>query len=1200
MKSKKFVTLDGNEACSYVAYRVNEICAIYPITPSSSMAELADEWSSLKIKNIWGNIPTVVEMQSEGGAAGAVHGALQSGALTTTFTASQGLLLMIPNMFKIAGELTSTVFHVTARSVATHALSIFGDHSDVMSTRSTGFALLASASVQEAMDMALIAQASTLEARIPFLHFFDGFRTSHEVAKVELIDDRVLRAMVNEQLVHQHRKRALTPDNPVLRGTAQNPDVFFQNREACNPYFLACPEIVQQQMDKFAELTGRAYKLFDYYGAPDAERIVVAMASGTETLQEAVDYLNSKGEKVGLIKVRLFRPFDVRRLVEAIPSTVKAISILDRTKEPGAPGEPLYLDVSHAIMESYAEGTTPFANIPKVIGGRYGLSSKEFTPAMAIAVFENLKEGRGKNHFTIGILDDVTHKSLEFDADFNLESDRVVRAVFYGLGADGTVGANKNSIKIIGENTDNHAQGYFVYDSKKSGSMTVSHLRFGPEPIHSPYLIKKANFVACHQPIFLKKINMVDLLVEGGCFLLNTDQSVETVWDSLPKQIQQSLIKKKAKFYIIDAQKVAEQNGMGRRINTIMQACFFGISGVLPKEEAIKAIKDSIKKAYEKKGTRVVEMNVKAVDSSLEQLFEVPVPSAINSAVNLLPPVQESAPDFVKRVLGQIIAGQGDELPVSAFPPDGTFPTDTAQYEKRNIALQIPVWDESICIQCGKCIMVCPHAVIRANVFDGKALDGAPATFKYTDSREKEWKEQGLKYSIQVSPEDCTGCSVCVEACPVKNKSNVSLKALNMEPIHPLLEQESKNWEFFNAIPDMDRSKININSIGQQQLQRPLFEFSGACSGCGETPYVKLLSQLYGDRTVIANATGCSSIYGGNLPTTPYARNAQGRGPAWSNSLFEDNAEFGLGMRLAIDQHESNARILVDELRSEIGEELANAILHADQKEEAGVNAQRNRVEQLKSILKGKTSEHTERLYNLADYLVRKSVWIVGGDGWAYDIGYGGLDHVLASGKNVKILVLDTEVYSNTGGQMSKATPTGAIAKFAAGGKPGKKKDLGMMALAYGNVYVAKIAFGAKDLQTLKAFIEAENYDGPSVIIAYSHCIAHGINMEAPLQHQKALIDSGQWVLYRYNPDLEKEGKNPLIIDSQPKKLSVEEYMNLENRFKMLWKSHPEEAKKYYEMAKHQAEEHYQELVHLASRSFNGKKAEEKTAEVLK
>jgi pyruvate-ferredoxin/flavodoxin oxidoreductase len=1047
--------------------------------------------------------------------------------------------------------------------------------------------------------MALIAQAATLESRIPFLHFFDGFRTSHEVAKVELIEDEVMQKMINEKLVHQHRLRALTPDRPVIRGTAQNPDVFFQNREACNPFFNACPEIVQQQMDAFAALTGRAYKLFDYYGHPEAERIVIAMASGTETLQETVDYLNGKGEKVGLIKVRLFRPFDMRRLASAIPATVKSIAVLDRTKEPGAPGEPLYLDVAAAMMEAYAEGYAPFSVMPKIIGGRYGLSSKEFTPAMCVAVFDNLKEGSGKNHFTIGIKDDVTHKSLVFDPSINIESEKVVRAIFYGLGADGTVGANKNSIKIIGENTDFHAQGYFVYDSKKSGSMTISHLRFGPEPIHAPYLIKQANFVACHQPIFLKKINMVDQLMPGGSFLLNTDKPVDKVWDSLPREIQESLVSKNAKLYIIDAQKVAQENGMGRRINTIMQACFFGISGVLPREEAIAAIKDSIKKAYEKKGTRVVEMNLKAVDSTLEQLFEVALPESITADTMLAPPVQESSPDFVKRVLGQIIGGYGDDIPVSAFPPDGTYPSDTAQYEKRNIALQIPVWDEDICIQCGKCMLVCPHAVIRANVFDAKHLTGAPASFKFTDSREKEWKEQGLKYSIQVSPEDCTGCSVCVEACPVKNKTNVSLKALNMVPVQPLLEQESENWKFFNALPDMDRKQIKITSIGQQQIQRPLFEFSGACSGCGETPYIKLLTQLYGDRTVIANATGCSSIYGGNLPTTPYAKNAQGRGPAWANSLFEDNAEFGLGMRLAIDKHEENAKNLVRELTSEIGKELANTILSADQQEEEGVNAQRERVEQLKTVLSHKQGEKYERLLNLADYLVRKSVWIVGGDGWAYDIGYGGLDHVLATGKNVKILVLDTEVYSNTGGQMSKSTPTGAVAKFAAGGKPGRKKDLGRMAMAYGNVYVATIAFGAKDLQTLKAFIEAENFDGPSIIIAYSHCIAHGINMEAPLQHQKALIDSGQWVLYRYNPDLEKEGKNPLTIDSQPKKVSVEEYMNMENRFKMLSKSHPEEAKKYFEQATRQAKERYDELVHLAAMPVNGKKEAAKSAETV-
>jgi pyruvate-ferredoxin/flavodoxin oxidoreductase len=1199
MEKKRYVTLDGNEACSYVAYRVNEVCAIYPITPSSGMAELADEWSSKKMKNIWGAVPVVYEMQSEGGAAGAVHGALQSGALTTTFTASQGLLLMIPNMYKIAGELTSTVFHVSARSLATHALSIFGDHSDVMSIRGTGFSMLASASVQEAMDMALIAHAATLEARIPFIHFFDGFRTSHEVAKVEVIEEDIMRKMISEDLIHQHRKRALSPDRPVIRGTAQNPDVFFQNREACNPYFNACPEIVQQQMDHFAKLTGRQYHLFDYYGDPNAERVVVAIGSGTETLRETVDYLNKKGEKVGLIIVRLYRPFDVRKMVEAIPASVKSIAILDRTKEPGSPGEPLYLDVSHAMMEAFAEGYAPFQKMPKILGGRFGLSSKEFTPSMAIAVYDNLKEGKGKNHFTIGIRDDVTHKSLDYDASVTIEPESVIRALFYGLGADGTVGANKNSIKIIGENTQNYAQGYFVYDSKKSGSMTTSHLRFGPDPIHSPYLIREANFVACHQPVFLEKINMLEFVVPGGNFLLNSQWKPDEVWNYLPRETQQAIIDKKVKFYTIDAQTVAKENGMGRMINTIMQTCFFAISGVLPRAQAIEAIKESIKKTYGKKGTRIVEMNLQAVDSTLANLHEVKIPATALSTSKLVPPVPESSPDFVKRVLGQVIAGLGDDLPVSAFPPDGTFPTDTARYEKRNIALQIPVWDEEICIQCGKCMMVCPHAVIRSNVFDAKYLKDAPTTFKAVDSREKEWKEVGLKYSIQVSPEDCTGCSVCVEVCPVKNKSNVSLKALNMAPQPALREQESKNWEFFNNLPDMDRSKLNINSISQQQNQRPLFEFSGACSGCGETPYLKLLSQLYGDRAVIANATGCSSIYGGNLPTTPWAKNAQGRGPAWANSLFEDNAEFGLGFRLAIDQHHENARNILKEVSAEVGEELANAILQADQTEETGINAQRERVEKLKKILEGKKEERFVRLLNLADYLVKKSVWIVGGDGWAYDIGYGGLDHVLASGKNVNILVLDTEVYSNTGGQMSKSTPMGAVAKFAAGGKPGNKKDLGLMAMSYGNVYVATIAFGAKDLQTLKAFNEAEAFDGPSIIIAYSHCIAHGINMEAPLQHQKALIDSGQWILYRYNPDLVKEGKSPMSIDSQPKKTTVEEYMNLENRFKMLSKTHPEAAKQYYAQATLRAKERYAELQYIAAKAPTPKAAPEPVKEEL-
>ena len=1194
MKNKKYVTLDGNEACAYVAYRVNEVCAIYPITPSSSMAELADEWSSRKVKNIWGAIPTVYEMQSEGGAAGAIHGALQLGALTTTFTASQGLLLMLPNMFKIAGELTPTVFHVSARSIATHALSIFGDHSDVMIARGTGFALLASASVQEAMDMALIAQAATLESRIPFLHFFDGFRTSHEMSKVELIDDEVMRKMIDHKLVDAHRQRALSPDHPFIRGTAQNPDVFFQNREACNPYFNACPEIVQNCMDRFAKLTGRAYKLFDYYGDPDAESVIVSMASSTETIRETVDYLNGKGEKVGIVLVRLYRPFDINKFMEALPASTKSIAVLDRTKEPCSPAEPLYLDVSQALMESMWDNSK-FKRVPKVVGGRYGLSSKEFTPAMVVGIFENLKNGKWKNHFTVGIKDDVTHTSLDYDPTISIESDKVVRAIFYGLGADGTVGANKNSIKIIGENTSNHAQGYFVYDSKKSGSMTISHLRFGPEPIHAPYLITKANFVACHQPFFMEKINVVQYLDQHGTFLLNSPWAADEVWSHLPEEIQQTLIDKEAKIFTIDGQKVAKECGMGRRINTIMQVCFFAISNVLPREEAIEQIKESIRKTYGKKGAVIVDTNLKAVDNTLEHLYEVPMPSSVESKSKLMASVPDTSPDFVKDVLGHIIAGRGDDLPVSAFPIDGTYPSDTAQYEKRNISLQIPVWEEDLCIQCGKCVLQCPHAVIRSNVFDASLAKDAPSNFKHVISRDTQWKEKGMQYALQVSPEDCTGCSVCVEACPVKDKSNISRKALNMSPINPLREQERKNWEFFNHLPDLNRDEISVTSIGQQQNMRPLFEFSGACSGCGETPYLKLLSQLYGDRTVIANATGCSSIYGGNLPTTPWAKNSEGRGPAWSNSLFEDNAEFGLGFRLAIDQLNQQAIEALKSSEEVVGKQLAQELLEAKQDDEPGIKSQRDRVEKLKAKLKGKKDDLSVQLLSLADNLVKKSVWIVGGDGWAYDIGYGGLDHVLASGKNVNILVLDTEVYSNTGGQMSKSTPIGAVAKFAAGGKPGKKKDLGLMAMSYGNVYVAKVAMGAKDLQTVKAFLEAEQHEGPSLIIAYSHCIAHGINMEAPLQHQKALIDSGQWVLYRNNPKNIDDGKNPLTLDSAPKKVSVEQYMNLENRFKMLWKTHPEDAKKYYAYAKKAAKEHYEELQYLAGRKMNGEKVSDTT-----
>ncbi len=1185
---KVYVTIDGNEAAAYVAYRVNEVCAIYPITPSSNMGEFADEWASKGIKNIWGTVPTVAEMQSEGGAAGAVHGSLQAGALTTTFTASQGLLLKIPNMFKIAGEQTSTVFNISARAVATHALSIFGDHSDVMAARTTGFAQLAAASVQETLDFELIAQASTLESRVPFLMFFDGFRTSHEVSKIEIIPDDIMRQMVTDEMVKAHRHRALTPDKPVIRGTAQNPDVFFQNREAGNKFYTACPDIVQKQMDKFASLTGRQYKLYEYIGAPDAERVLVIMASGCETSHETVEYLVSKGEKVGLVKVRLYRPFDVKRFLETFPATTKSIAVLDRTKEPGAPGEPMYLDTINAFYEGLSNGWGSVKAMPKIIGGRYGLSSKEFTPAMVKAVFDNLNRETPKKYFTVGINDDVTNLSLDFDPDFSVESDEIFRGLFYGLGSDGTVGANKNSIKIIGENTDYYAQGYFVYDSKKAGTLTVSHLRFGPKPIRSPYLVNKANFVACHQTVFLEKYDMLKNLLKGGTFLLNAPWTKEEAWNNLPKTVQKQIIEKEAKFYLIDAQKVAENSGMGRRINTVMQVCFFAISNVLPREDSIKEIKDSIKKTYGKKGDAIVNMNLQAVDNTLDNLFEISYPKEINAKYDISLPVPANSPDFVKNVLGEIIAYRGDDLPVSAFPNDGTFPTGTTKFEKRNIALEIPVWDEELCIQCGKCAFVCPHATIRLKVVEPKLLDNAPATFKSADARDKEWKELGLKYLLQVAPEDCTGCGVCVESCPVKNKENVSLRAINMAPQVPLREQEAKNWDFFLSLPEVDRSKINTGVIRQQQLQLPLFEFSGSCAGCGETPYVKLLSQLFGDRAIIANATGCSSIYGGNLPTTPWAKDEFGRGPAWSNSLFEDNAEFGFGYRLAIDKNKESAEFLLKKLSPQLGDNLVSSLLNASQDNESDISAQRERVAELKKILGGLNGEDANRLNVVADYLVKKSVWILGGDGWAYEIGYGGLDHVLASGKNVNVLVLDTEVYSNTGGQTSKATPIGAIAKFSAGGKPVKKKDLGMMAMAYGNVYVASVAFGAKDDHTLKAFLEAEAYDGPSIILAYSHCIAHGIDMSKPLEQQKLAVDSGQWLLYRYNPDNLKEGKNPLTLDSKAPKVPVAQYMNSETRFKMLTKIKPEIAEVLYKQAQEDVNRRYEDYKFRAERKFEG------------
>jgi pyruvate-ferredoxin/flavodoxin oxidoreductase len=1179
---RKFKTMDGNEAVAYVAYRLNEVIAIYPITPSSNMGEWADQWSSENIPNIWGSVPHVIEMQSEGGAAGAVHGALQTGALSTTFTASQGLLLMIPNMNKIAGELTPTAFHVSARTVATHALSIFGDHSDVMFCRTTGFAMLSSNSVQEAMDLALIAHAATLETRIPFLHFFDGFRTSHEVNKIEMLTEDDMRALINMDRVIEHRQRALSPDHPVLRGTAQNPDVFFQAREAGNPYYEACPEKVQAVMDKFAQVVGRSYRLFDYVGAPDAERVIVMMGSGAETAHDTVDYLNQHGEKVGLLKVRLYRPFAVKQFIEALPATVRKIAVLDRTKEAGAPREPLYLDVVSAIQEGIKLGYGTLKVAPETIGGRYGLSSKEFTPAMVKAVYDNLAKPKAKDHFTVGIHDDVGHTSLDYDANFSIEPESVVRAMFYGLGADGTVGANKNSIKIIGENTDNYGQGYFVYDSKKSGAMTVSHLRFGPQPIRSSYLVSKANFVACHQWIFLERYDMLGPLVPGGVFLLNSPFNKDEVWDQLPREVQTQLIAKKARFFIIDAYQVARDTGMGSRMNTILQTCFFAISKVLPREQAIDAIRQSIRDTYGKKGDEVVQQNLRAVDETLSHMFEVTVPDKVTSHTEMPAAFAAGAPKFERDVLSVIYAGHGDDIPVSAFPVDGTFPTGTAQWEKRNIALEIPEWNTEICIQCGKCAMVCPHAVLRIKVYDSKQLEGAPKTFKSTDVRDKDW--QGMKYTIQVAPEDCTGCGICVDICPVKNKRETRLKAINMAAQPPLREPERDNWDFFLKIPELDRRKIKVTNIRQQQVQEPLFEFSGACTGCGETPYLKLVSQLFGDRSVIANATGCSSIYGGNLPTTPWAKNLDGRGPAWSNSLFEDNAEFGLGFRLSIDKQAEFARELVHRLAATIGEVLANGLLSSPQKDEADIFDQRQRVELLKEKLKNVNSPEAKQLLSVADMLVKKSVWIVGGDGWAYDIGYGGLDHVLASGRNVNLLVLDTEVYSNTGGQASKSTPRGAVAKFAAGGKPGLKKDLGMMAMSYGNVYVASVAMGAKDEHTLKAFLEAEAYDGPSLIIAYSHCIAHGIDMTTGMSDQKVLVDSGQWLLYRYNPERALAGENPLLLDSRTPTRKVKDYLLQQTRFKMLQKSHPEHAKLLWQEAQQDAETRYRLYEYLAQR----------------
>ncbi|WP_367026147.1 pyruvate:ferredoxin (flavodoxin) oxidoreductase [Methylococcus sp. ANG] len=1168
-------TLEGNEAVAYIAYRINEVCAIYPITPSSTMAELADQWAAEGKPNIWGNVPLVVEMQSEGGAAGAVHGALQTGALTTTFTASQGLLLMIPNMYKIAGELTPTVFHVAARALAAQGLSIFGDHSDVAAVRPTGFAQLASASVQEAHDMALLAQAATLESRIPFVHFFDGFRTSHEVNKLKLIADEDIRAMIDPAKVREHRTRALNPDHPFIRGTAQNPDVYFQGRETVNPFYARLPEIVQAQFDKFAALTDRQYRLFDYFGDPQAERVAVILGSGALTLRETVAFLCRQGEKVGVVQVRLALPFSTPYFLAALPASVRAIAVLDRLKLPGSIGEPLYTDVVTALAEH--------GSSVRVIGGRYGLSSKEFTPAMAKAVLDELAQPEPKNHFTIGIRDDVSHTSLDYDERFEIEPDDVVRALFFGLGADGTVGANKNSIKIIGESTPLHAQGYFVYDSKKSGSRTVSHVRFGPRPIESPYLIRSAGFIGCHQFNIVEKNDVLELARQNAVFLLNSPYGPDAVWDRLPRPVQERIIEKDIAFYVIDASKVAAESGMGSRTNTVMQTCFFAISGVLPREEAIERIKASIRKTYGKKGEDVVKMNFAAVDHTLAHLYRVEVPARSSSRLEMAPPVPPEAPEFVQRVTAAMMAGAGDALPVSALPVDGTYPSGTTRWEKRNISDTVPVWEPDLCIQCGNCGFVCPHSVIRSKFYPESLLENAPGGFKSAPINARGFPE--TRYTLQLYVEDCTGCGLCVEVCPARSPREAGVKAINMRPKAPILEQERIGIRFFEQLPVNDRSRVDFSSVRGAQFLEPLFEFSGACAGCGETPYVRLLSQLFGDRLLVANATGCSSIYGGNLPTTPWTKNAEGRGPAWSNSLFEDNAEFGLGFRLSADKHLALARQRLEELGQQLPAGLVDEILNAPQLTESEIRRQRLRVAALKSALRDIDCEAAQDLLSVADHLVRRSIWIVGGDGWAYDIGSAGLDHVLASGRDVNVLVLDTEVYSNTGGQMSKSTPLGAVAKFAAAGKPVAKKDVALQAIAYGNVYVARIAMGANPQQALLALREAEAYPGPSLILAYSHCIAHGIDMRQGLKQQDLAAASGHWPLIRYNPALRQSDRNPFVLDSPRPRIKLKDYAMNELRYRMLARAHPAESEHLMALAQQAVDQKWETYEEMASRS---------------
>ncbi len=1182
------LTIDGNEAVANVAYRVSEVIAIYPITPSSGMGELSDEWAAQGRRNLWGTVPAVVELQSEGGAAGAVHGALQAGALATTFTASQGLLLMIPNMYKIAGELTPTVFHVAARAVATHALSIFGDHSDAMATRGTGFALLASNSVQEAQDMAAIASAATLAGRIPVLHFFDGFRTSHEVAKIVPLADDALKALFDPAQIDAQRRRALSPEHPVLRGTAQNPDTFFQCREAQNPWFDAFPGIVQRTMERFAGLTGRAYRLFDYVGAPDAGRVIVMMGSGAETVQETVDDLNLRGEKVGLLKVRLYRPWAPAALLAALPPTVRTVAVLDRCKEAGADGEPLFKDVLVALAEDAAGATPRFPAMPRVIGGRYGLGSKEFTPAMVVSVFAACADASPKRRFTVGIRDDVTRLSLPFDPSFRTAAAGAhFAAVFYGLGSDGTVSANKNSIKIIGDETALHAQGYFVYDSKKSGAMTVSHLRFGPQPIRSAYLTGDgdARFIACHQPHFLDSHDLLAHAAPEAVFLLNTEVPPEQAWHRLPAHVQRQMIARNIRFYVIDAYRVAQEADMGRRINTVMQTCFFAISGILPREQAIAAIKRAVDKTYGRKGRRIAEFNYRAIDRTLACLHRVALPETASALEPPSPPT--AADNFVRRVTLPLIAGHGDRLPVSLFPVDGTWPTGTARHEKRNLALEIPVWDEKLCTQCGKCVFVCPHSAIRAKVFTPAQAAGAPPTFKHAPARSKDYPA-GTQMSYQVAPEDCTGCTLCVEACPIRDKSDISHKALDMAAQPPLRAAEAANWDFFLTLPDLERQHAKRTALPGAMLLQPLFEFSGACVGCGETPYIRLATQLFGDRMLVANATGCSSIYGGNLPTTPYGKDADGRGPAWSNSLFEDNAEFGLGMRLATDRLADAARTQLQALAAQLDPALVSGLLEAEQRSDAGIQAQRERVAELLAALQAIATSEAAQLAALAEYLVRRSVWIVGGDGWAYDIGFGGLDHVLASGQDVNILVLDTEVYSNTGGQNSKATPLGAVAKFAAGGKPNRKKDLARIAMDYENVFVAQVAYGAKDVHTLKAFLDAESYPGVSIIIAYSPCIAHGVDLSCNLRQQDLAVKSGHWPLLRYDPRRREQGLNPLTVDSAAPSIPYRDFARHEARFTVLERLRPEAAGRLMDEAETAARHRHREYTDLAALALPG------------